>query len=36
MMTFSLQPRVVSRLIAAFLLALSFQLVMSPLMLSIR
>ncbi len=29
-MTFSLQPRVVSRLIAAFLLALSFQLVMAP------
>lgn len=29
-MKFSLQPRVVSRLIAAFLLALSFQLVMAP------
>ena len=29
-MKFSLQPHVVSRLIAAFLLALSFQLVMSP------
>lgn len=29
-MTFSLQPRVVSRLIAAFLLALSFQLAMAP------